>query len=156
VEGAGPPRAAPVRIGAELEEDVDHRDVVGAVDDGGRVERKEGRVDHLPQGGLPLEDAAHGVDVAPAEGGGDALVRWPSLLLECVDVSLERGPIVEAVLARQHELRVGEGDGLLVGEHGADAVACFGVAGGEGLQELLRLLLLLRETGTAGQGTAER
>ena len=86
----------------------------------------------------------------------DSLVGWTPLLLERVDVLPERRPIGEAVLAREHELRVGENDPLLVGEHGANAVARVGVAGGEGLQQLLRLLLLLREAGVARQGATER
>ena len=125
-------------------------------DDRRRVEREERRVDHLPERGLLLEDAPHGVRVAPAECRGDPLVRRTLLLLERVDVLLERRPIGEAVLAREHELRVAEHDALLVGEHGADAVARFGVAGGEGLEQLLRLLLLLREAGSARQGATER
>jgi hypothetical protein len=156
VEGSRPPLAAAIRIGTELEEHVDHREVVRAVDDRGRIEREQGRVDHLPEGGLLLEDPAHCVGVAPVKRGGDPLVRGTPLLLDRVDVLPERGPIGEAVLACENELSVAERDALLVGEDGADAVARFGVAGGEGLQQLLRLLLLLREAGSARQGAAER
>jgi hypothetical protein len=71
------------------------------------------------------------------------------------DVTFERRPAREPILAREHELRVGEGDALLVGEHGADTGSCLGVAGRERLQQLFRLLLLLREIRAIGQGTAE-
>jgi hypothetical protein len=101
-----------------------------------------------------LHETAHGAGVAAVKGVLHLLdgIRLDSL---SVDVTLERRPAREAVLAREDDLRVGEGNAPLVGEHGADAGTCLGVAGRERLQELFRLLLLLREVRAIGQGTAE-
>ena len=62
-----------------------------------------------------------------------------------LDVRLERRPALEAVLAREDELRVRERRALLVGEMLPDAGDRFGVALSELTDQLLRELLLLLE-----------
>mgnify|MGYP001009995739 CR=1 FL=1 len=73
-----------------------------------------------------------------------------------LDVTLERPPIVKAVLARQDELRVGEHDAGLVGEGGAHARRCLGVAAGKDTQQLLGQGLLLCEICARGERATER
>ena len=72
----------------------------------------------------------------------------------CVDMLFERGPVAEAVLPREHELRVGERDGLLVRELRAYACLGLGVTGSERLQQLLRLAFLLLEVRPGRERTA--
>ena len=101
-----------------------------------------------------LDETAHRARIAAVKRVLN-LLDWIRLDRLSVDVAFEGCPTREAILAREHELRVGEGDAFLVGEHGADAGTYLGVAGRERLQKLFRLLPLLREIRTIGEGTAE-
>ena len=84
-----------------------------------------------------------------------ALDDGGSILRPRLDVLLERRPTDEAVFPRQHELRVGECDALLVRELRADARLGLGITGGERLQQLFRLVFLLLEVRSRRERAAE-
>ena len=66
VKSAGPPLAAPVRVGAEVEQHVDHRGIVGERDDGGSVEAEHGLIDPPAELGA-FEETTHLLGVMTAE-----------------------------------------------------------------------------------------
>src|SRR5690606_24662539 len=71
----------------------------------------------------------------------------------CLDVPLQGRPAREAVLAREHELRVRERDALLVRELATHARVCGLVTVAPCAQQLLRELLLLFERCAGREGT---
>src|ERR1700680_62575 len=103
-----------------------------------------------------LEERPDRFGVMSLERVMDPHLRRTCCLVTGFDVLLERRPVVESVFAREHELRVGEGDLLLVRQYRADAGARLGVAGSEGLKQLLRDLLLLCEIRAGWERTTER
>ena len=64
---ASPPFAAPVRIGAEVEEYLHHRQIAGAGHDSRRIEREHGSVDLLTKLRMTLEESAHRARIATRE-----------------------------------------------------------------------------------------
>jgi hypothetical protein len=74
--------------------------------------------------------------------------------LRFFDVLFQRRPAGETVFPREHELRVGERDGLLVRQLRAYACPRLGITGSERLQQLLRLVFLLLEVRTGRERTA--
>jgi len=68
VEPAGPPVAAPVGVGAAVEQRVHHREVVRVRHDRRRVEGKHRTIDPMPQLGMFLKQTAQHAGVMPAEG----------------------------------------------------------------------------------------
>ena len=138
MEAAGPPIAAPVRVGAKLRAarrrarrcrapDTatiagESNPNVGAFTTSRSLRRERGK--QLPQLG----------DIARADRPLESFLRRESLQVQPFDVVAQRGPVREPVLAREHELRVGEDDAHFVGERGAHARLCLAVAtsiGGE-------------------------
>src|ERR1700730_11772386 len=67
MESARPPITPPVRICAEIEEHVDHREIVGEGDNGRRIERKQRVVDSRAELRICLEEHANGACVATSE-----------------------------------------------------------------------------------------
>jgi hypothetical protein len=69
VKAAGPPVAAAVRIGAELEQELDHGQVPGAreVDEGRSVEREDGSIDQARRSRQALDERAQSLEVATLE-----------------------------------------------------------------------------------------
>ena len=156
VEPARPPLTAPVRVRAELEEHIHHLDVVRVRDDRRRIEVEDRVVDALAELRVLLKHAPHRARIATSKRVVQALLGRSPVIRVGVDVLLERRPAREPVLAREGELRIGERDLFLVGEHGTNARLCFGLACGERLQQLLRLLLLLCEVRMCRERPAER
>ncbi len=156
MEPACPPIAAPVRIGTEVEENVDHRAVLRECDNRRRIERKHRLVDSLAELFVCLEQRAHRGSVMPAEGVAHALFRRTSWFHTRFNVLFERRPIAEAVFAREDQLRIGKGDLLLVRQHFPNTCSCLGIAGIEGLKQLFCLLFLLGEIRSRRERTGER
>jgi hypothetical protein len=155
VESAGPPVAAPGGVGAALEQHVDDvRVLVGCVDERGGVEGEHRLVQRGAQLGALAEERAQRRRVAALHGSHEALARRQPIVGEPVDVFLQLAPAPEAVLAREDELRVGEGELRLVRQLGAESRGRVRVAGAVGAPELLGELLLLREVGACGKGAA--
>ena len=157
-KSARPPVAAPVRVGAELQECVDelHASAAGNGNERGRIEAKGGRVDDATQLFTKREQATQGRGVSVAHGTPEQLVRRLPLDVERLDALLEGRPVRETVLAREHELRVGESDPLLVRECSAHARASFRIATAQRCEQLLGELLLLLQIRARGERPAKR
>jgi len=67
VKAACPPIAAPVRVRAELEQDVHHRCILRVRDDRGRVEAEDRIVDAGAQLRVLFEQASHGLRIVAME-----------------------------------------------------------------------------------------
>ena len=156
MKAACPPCAALIGIGAVVEQYVDDRAIVGVGDDRRRVEAEHGVVDPCAELRMLFEEPPQRIRVVVSERVVHALERRARRVRSLVDVLFERRPVGESVFAREHELRVGEGDVLFVGQRGSDALACIDVAGSKSTKQLLRLLLLLSEIRMCGERTAER
>ncbi|MDP9362505.1 MAG: hypothetical protein M3P29_13770 [Acidobacteriota bacterium] len=128
MKAARPPIAAPVRVGTEVEENIDHREIPSAGNDGRRIESEQRLVDLFAQFRMALEECPHGIRVVPAERVMHALFRRTCRFSAGFDVVLERRPVAESVFAGEDELRICECDLLLVGQYSADSGACIGVA----------------------------
>src|SRR5947209_5832025 len=73
----------------------------------------------------------------------ESLLQRKSFLPERGDVLAERRPISEPIFAREHELRVREGDGLFVGQLGTNASDGLSLARAKLVEQLLGELALL-------------
>ena len=156
MKSSSPPLASLVRVGAKIEEHVHHRRVVRTADDRWCVVGKERGVDERHELRVLRQQPTHSGCVAPLHRVVHLLMRRTCRRETLLNVSLERTPIVKAVLARQHELRVGKRDARFVGKRCTHASKRGGVARGEGLQQLFGLRLLLREVDAQGQRAFER
>src|SRR5688572_3528803 len=89
VKAACPPVAAAVGVGAELEEQLDHREVVGVGDDRRRVEPEHRLVDVLAELRMLLEEMSYRTCVAPVESASQlfdsaCVRRHVALVLEAI------------------------------------------------------------------------
>src|SRR5262249_25293375 len=89
------------------------------------------------------------------DGGLEPLDRGTGVARFRFDVLFELAPTVEAVLAREHELRVRERDVGLVGQLGTNARSCVGVAVSIGGDELLGQFSLLLQIRARGERSPE-
>ena len=121
MKSARPPIAAPIRIGAEVEEYIDYCWVAGEGYDRWRIEGEQRLVDSFAQFGVPLEEDPHGICIPPPERVINALFRRSCRLGAGFDLLFERRPVAESVFTRENELRIGERDLLLVRQDRADA-----------------------------------
>jgi len=108
----------------------------------------------VPAAGILLEQTSHRTRIASAKCVVHALYDSGTIFRLRFDVLLERRPVGEAVFPREHELRVGERDGLFVREFRAYACLGLRITGSERLQQLFRLALLLLEVRAGRERTA--
>jgi hypothetical protein len=101
MKAAGPPRAALIRVRAEVEEYVDHVAIARVGDDGRRVVAEHGLVDLRAQFRVLREEPAQRVRIAAPECFVHALEGRTRLLRSLVHVVLERRPARETVFARE-------------------------------------------------------
>ncbi len=156
VKRTRPPFTARIRIGTEFEQHLDHRRIVRTRHDGRRIEWEEGRVDERPELGVRRQQPSDGPCVALLHRVVQLIVRRTLDSEALFDVPLERGPVGEPVLARQHELGVGQHDARLVGEHCAHAGARLWLVAGNRAQQFFCLGFLLREIGARWERTGKR
>ena len=147
MKAASPPGAALVRVGAELQQHLDHVRIAGTGHQRWRVEGEKRHVDHGPEFRMARQQLPRGGGVAAHHRVMQLLVRCAHGLCARLQVVLERGPIGEAVLPRQHELCVGENEAHLVRKDCSDARDGVAVVTVERLQQFPGLAFLLGEIG---------
>ena len=105
---------------------------------------------------MPLQETAHGRRIVASECVVD--LRFERLILALLrnDVLPERRPVLEAVLAGDDELRVGQYDSGFVGQDGPDTAVRFGVSSSKGLEQLPGLPFLLVEIRRRRERSGER
>jgi hypothetical protein len=146
VEAAGPPVAAAIGIGAELEQQLDELQIVREMDEGGAVEGKGRGIDHRPRRRVAPKQLPNHGEISGGERLAELLLdRSGQAAGDLLDLRLQRRPALEPVLTRQDELGVRQRHPLLVGEVAAHALARGRVIVAERPQELLRPLSLLFE-----------
>ena len=160
VEGmktAGPPAALAIRVSPELQKDVDQLDVTAAGDRDERrgVERQHWLVDEPARLFVRFEEPAQAPCIRIAHFLLEPFDRGQLLDCHRIDMRLERRPIREAVLARQHVLRLRKTNLCFVRQLGADARACFGVATTVGREKLFGELPLLLHVRARGERSAK-
>ena len=150
-EATGPPGGARIDVGAVAQQDVDQRQVLFPLVNGGQIEVETRLIDARADLRVPGQQFLHLFGLAGANGGIEPFDRRHR---EQFDLLRHRGPGLEPIAARDHELGVVQLHRIRIDATGMERLRTrngFGIAGPRVPQQPFRQLALHLEAGPRRQ-----